>query len=64
VPALAINQEKTGRPSGSPYSSFLALLADPDSAVENLRNLDHMGLLGSYGFFEAADFTRVAGKAG
>src|SRR5258708_21212091 len=57
VPALAINQEKPEDLVVSPYSSFLALLAAPEGAVENLRNLDQMGLLGSYGFFEAADFT-------
>jgi len=51
VPALAINQEKPEDLVVSPYSTFLALLADPESAVENLRELDQMGLLGAYGFF-------------
>lgn len=64
VPALAINQDKPEDLVVSPYSSFLALLADPESAVENLRNLDQMGLLGTYGFFEAADFTPSRVQAG
>jgi hypothetical protein len=64
VPALAINQEKPEDLVVSPYSTFLALLADPESAVENLRELDQMGLLGTYGFFEAADFTPSRVKPG
>jgi cyclic beta-1,2-glucan synthetase len=61
---LAINQEKPEDLVVSPYSTFLALLADPESAVENLRELDQMGLLGTYGFFEAADFTPSRVKPG
>ena len=64
VPGLAINQEKPEDLVVSPYSSFLALLADAPSAVENLRGLEAMGLLGSYGFYEAADFTPSRVKAG
>jgi cyclic beta-1,2-glucan synthetase len=57
VPALAINQEKPEDLVVSPYSTFLALLADIEGAVENVRNLEVMGLLGPYGFYEAVDFT-------
>jgi len=57
VPALAINQEKPEDLVVSPYSTFLALLADTEGAVENVRNLEVMGLLGPYGFYEAVDFT-------
>ncbi|MDP4110000.1 MAG: glucoamylase family protein, partial [Bacillota bacterium] len=48
----------------SPYSSFLALSVDHDSAIKNLRRLRDMGMEGSYGFFEACDFTpeRLPGK--
>lgn len=47
----------------SPYSSFLALLLAPGSAVRNLRRLREMGMEGKYGFYEAADFTpsRISG---
>ena len=41
----------------SPYSSFLALCAEPESAVKNLRRLERFGALGRYGFIEALDFT-------
>jgi hypothetical protein len=64
VPGLAINQEKPEDLVVSPYSTFLALLADAESAVENIRNLDQMGLLGPYGFYEAADFTPSRVKPG
>jgi cyclic beta-1,2-glucan synthetase len=64
VPGLAINQEKPEDLVVSPYSTFLALLADTDGAVENVRDLDKMGLLGAYGFYEAADFTPSRVKPG
>jgi cyclic beta-1,2-glucan synthetase len=64
VPALAINQEKPEDLVVSPYSTFLALLADSESAVENVHILEQMGLLGMYGFYEAADFTPSRVKAG
>jgi len=41
----------------SPYSSFLALLTEPRSAVENLRRLENAGYAGKFGFIEAIDFT-------
>ena len=41
----------------APYASFLALLLAPGSAGRNLRRLRDMGLEGTYGLFEAVDFT-------
>lgn len=41
----------------APYASFLALLLAPRSAVRNLRRLRDMGLEGTYGLWEAVDFT-------
>jgi cyclic beta-1,2-glucan synthetase len=41
----------------SPYSTFLSLLVDSKSALENIRKLKELGLLGTYGFYESADFT-------
>jgi len=64
VPGLAINQEKPEDVVVSPYSTFLALLADSQGAVENIRTLENMGLLGTYGFFEAVDFTPSRLKPG
>jgi cyclic beta-1,2-glucan synthetase len=64
VPALAINQEKPEDVVVAPYASFLALLADPNGAAENINTLEVMGLLGTYGFYEAVDFTASRLKAG
>ncbi len=49
----------------SPYSSFLALLLAPKSALANLRRLRDMGLEGKYGLYEAVDRTpsRLQGGA-
>ncbi len=41
----------------APYASFLALLLAPVSAGRNLRRLRDMGLEGTYGLYEAVDFT-------
>jgi len=41
----------------SPYSSFLALPYDTKEAMENLKTLEELGMLGNCGFFEAMDFT-------
>jgi cyclic beta-1,2-glucan synthetase len=41
----------------SPYSSFLSMPFDPNSALRNLETLEEMGMYGRCGFYEAADFT-------
>jgi hypothetical protein len=64
VPGLALNPDKPEDLVVSPYSTFLALLTDAQGAIENLRGLETMGLLGSYGFFEAVDFTPSRLKPG
>jgi hypothetical protein len=64
VPGLAINQEKPEDLVVSPYSTFLALLADAKGAAENVGKLEAIGLLGPYGFYEAADFTPSRVKPG
>jgi cyclic beta-1,2-glucan synthetase len=51
----------------SPYSAFLALITDGAAAAINLREMQSRGWLGTYGFYDACDFTpsRVqAGNAG
>ncbi|MCL2633705.1 MAG: hypothetical protein FWD34_04230 [Oscillospiraceae bacterium] len=43
----------------SPYSSFIALSYDPISCYNNLAKLEKLGMCHqSYGFYEAADFTK------
>lgn len=41
----------------SPYASVMALMVAPKAACENLQALAHAGHLGTYGFYEAVDFT-------
>ena len=57
VPGLAMNREMSTDLVVSPYSTFLALLADTQAAVDNIQRMKDLGWLGSYGFYEAADFT-------
>ncbi|WP_312640615.1 GH36-type glycosyl hydrolase domain-containing protein [Hydrogenoanaerobacterium sp.] len=42
----------------SPYSTFLTLPFFPVAAMKNLRRMEQMGFYGTYGFFEAIDFTK------
>jgi cyclic beta-1,2-glucan synthetase len=57
VPALALNREMSKDLVVSPYSTFLGLLVDRTAAIENIKRMKNLGWLGSYGFYEAADFT-------
>ncbi len=57
VPGLALNVARAGSLVVSPYSSCLALLVDPRSAVKNLRRMARRKWVGEYGFYESADFT-------
>lgn len=41
----------------APYATALALTARPGLATRNLRDLAALGLIGRFGFYEAADFT-------
>jgi cyclic beta-1,2-glucan synthetase len=41
----------------APYASMLALMVEPKTAYENLRNLEKKGGLGLHGFYDAIDFT-------
>jgi hypothetical protein len=54
---LALQKPEINRLVISPYSTFLALEADPAGAVQNLRRMSALGWFGDYGFYEAADFT-------
>ncbi len=41
----------------APYASALALMVEPQAACKNLRRLAELGLAGTYGLYEAIDFT-------
>ena len=57
VPGLAVSRDLSRDLVVSPYSTFLSLMVDSKSALENIRQLKELGLLGAYGFYESADFT-------
>jgi hypothetical protein len=56
VPGLALDAQAPERPVVSPYSSFLALLVEPEAAIQNLEVLNQMGCQGARGFYESCDF--------
>ena len=55
--ALALKRGQDAELVISPYSSFLAILAEPKDAVKNLRRLEEKGAKGRFGFIEAIDYT-------
>jgi cyclic beta-1,2-glucan synthetase len=57
VPGLAVSRDLSPDIVVSPYASFLSLHVDAKNALENIHRLKGLGLLGSYGFYESADFT-------
>lgn len=57
VPGLGLKRGLTEDLVISPYSTFLALPIDPHHAIQNIHRLQHLGLRGKYGFYEAIDFT-------
>lgn len=56
---LALRREMDEELVISPYSSFLALCLRPDQAVKNLRRLEELGADGSFGMWEAVDFSHA-----
>ena len=59
LPHLALHKSEVQALVISPYSTFLALDVDPSGALSNLRRMSDMGWFGSYGFYEAADYSSV-----
>lgn len=64
VPHLALHRPDFEALVISPYSTFLALNIDPRESLLNLRRMHHLGWLGAYGFYEAADYTSVRRRFG
>jgi cyclic beta-1,2-glucan synthetase len=56
IPQLAIHKSDQEGPVVSPYSTFLALESDSWAALNNLRRLQRMRAMGTYGFYESLDF--------
>jgi hypothetical protein len=62
IPELAMKRSHAESVVISPYSSFLALGADPAGAVTNLHRMEEFGWLGRYGFYEAVDYREEGGS--
>ena len=48
----------------APYATVMALMIDSEAACLNLERLTAEGMMGRYGFFEAADYTAARVPAG
>jgi cyclic beta-1,2-glucan synthetase len=57
VPGLGLKPGLAKTTVVAPYATALAAVVDPIGAVRNMGRLQGMGALGTFGFFEALDFT-------
>jgi cyclic beta-1,2-glucan synthetase len=57
VPGLGLKRGLGDELVVAPYATALAVLVDPAASVSNLRRLAALGLEGTYGFFDAIDYT-------
>jgi cyclic beta-1,2-glucan synthetase len=57
VPGLGMKRGLADELVVAPYATALAALVQPVAAAANLRRLEREGLLGSYGYFDAIDYT-------
>jgi cyclic beta-1,2-glucan synthetase len=60
LPPLALHKAETDAAVVSPYSTLLALPVATSASLGNLRRISREGWLGSYGFYEAADYTTTS----
>jgi cyclic beta-1,2-glucan synthetase len=58
VPGLGLERGLSEDLVVAPYASALAAMVDPGAAAGNLSRLVEVGARGSYGFYEALDYTR------
>jgi cyclic beta-1,2-glucan synthetase len=58
VPGLGLERGLSEDLVVAPYATALAAMVDPVAAVRNLARLAEVGARGSYGFYEALDYTR------
>jgi cyclic beta-1,2-glucan synthetase len=64
VPGLGLKRGLEANRVVAPYATALATMVDPAAAVANLKRLATMGVRGSYGFYEAVDFTSTRVQEG
>jgi cellobiose phosphorylase len=59
VPGLGLKRGLSDDLVIAPYASALSLMVIPDEACKNLQLLSHEGFEGSYGLYEAIDYTPI-----
>ncbi|MBK5276714.1 MAG: glycosyl transferase [Desulfuromonadales bacterium] len=64
VPALGLKRGLEEQLVVAPYATLLALNVAPGETVKNLKQLDRLGLLADYGYYEAMDFSRHPQRVG
>ncbi|WP_252727248.1 GH36-type glycosyl hydrolase domain-containing protein [Paracoccus sp. C2R09] len=57
VPELGLKRGLEASLVVAPYATALAAMVDPQAAARNLDRLAALGAMGTYGFYEALDFT-------
>ena len=57
IPGLGLKRGLADDLVISPYSTAMALMIDAPAATANLKRMEREGILGEYGFYEAADYT-------
>ena len=57
VPGLGLKRGLADDTVIAPYATALALLVDAEAACDNLQRLEQLGFGGSYGLYEAIDYT-------
>jgi cyclic beta-1,2-glucan synthetase len=58
IPDLALKRGLGANIVVAPYSTLLAAMYEPSLSAENLRQLKTIGACGTYGYYEAVDYTR------
>jgi cyclic beta-1,2-glucan synthetase len=64
VPELGLKRDLEQELVVAPYATLLALPIAPRGSVRNLRRLADLGLLNTYGYYEAMDFSRRPRRRG
>ena len=59
IPGLGLTRGLSDDLVVAPYATVLAAMIEPRAAVRNLERLAALGAAGTFGFFEALDFTPV-----
>ena len=57
IPWLGLKRGLEDEVVVSPYSTFLSLEDELDLGIDNLKQIENIGALSKYGFFEAIDYT-------